>query len=62
MLVKVYLFNYTVFSFSLCSGVEAKRGVDFRHSTRNASRVGEKWGTEYFNTSFPPPCCVRDTT
>ena len=37
-----YLFTF-IFSF-LRSGVEAKRGVEFRHSTRNASRTRLKVG------------------
>ena len=45
---KIYLFIF-IFEF-LRSGVEAKRGVEFRHSTRNASR-----GTECVNTRFPLP-------
>ena len=37
-----YLFKLT-FSF-FRSGVEAKRGVDFRYLTRNASRIRQKVG------------------
>ena len=37
-----YLFTY-IFSF-LRSGVEAKLGVEFRHSARNASRIRRKVG------------------
>ena len=32
----------------LRSGVEAKRGVEFRHSTRNASRIRQKVGNVVF--------------
>ena len=35
-----------------CSGVEAKRGVEFRHSKRNASERG-KWEREFLNLRFP---------
>ena len=38
-----YLFTF-IFSFFLRSGVEAKRGIEFRHSTRNASRNRRKVG------------------
>ena len=48
-----YLFKF-IFSF-LRSDVEAKRGVAFRHSTRNASRIRQKWGTDCLNTRFPLP-------
>ena len=41
-----------IFPF-LRSGVEAKGGVEFCHSTRNASRI--RLG------SLCLPCCVRDT-
>ena len=37
-----YLFTF-IFSF-LRSGVEAKRGVEFRHSERNVSRIRQKVG------------------
>ena len=43
----------------LRSGVEAKRGVEFLHSTRNASEFGGKWGTECFN-KFPLPTLLCD--
>ena len=43
----IYLHLYFHF-FALMS--RGKRGVEFRHSTRNASR---KWGTECLNTRFP---------
>ena len=36
-------FPFEVFSF-LRSGIEAKRGIEFRHSTRNASRIRRKRG------------------
>ena len=45
-----YLFTF-LFSF-LCCSVEAKGGVEIRHSTRNASG---KWETECFKTRFPLP-------
>ena len=37
--------------FSSC--VETTRGVEFRHSKRNTSRICQKFGTEYLNTMFP---------
>ena len=46
-----YLFKF-IFSF-LGSGVEVKRGVEFRHSTRIPPEFGGKWGTETLNTRFP---------
>ena len=39
--------NEIIFSFP-CSAKDAKRGVEFRYSTRNAPEFGEKWGTEVF--------------
>ena len=39
-----YLFTF-IFLFHR-SGVEAKRGAEFRHSTRNASRTRRKVGNE----------------
>ena len=48
-----YLFTF-LFSF-LRSGVKAKRGVEFRHSIRNASKIPRKVGTEWRNTKFPLP-------
>ena len=50
--------NKLIFTFIflfLRSGVEAKRDVEFRHSTRNASRIRQKVGTEFLNTRFPLP-------
>ena len=41
-----YLFTF-IFSF-LRFGIEAKRGVEFRHSTRNASRIRQKVGNGVF--------------
>ena len=35
--------NYLILSFSRC-GNEVNRGVEFRHSTRNASRIRRKVG------------------
>ena len=37
------------------SGLEAKRGVEFCHSTRKASRNQQKVGMECLNTRFPLP-------
>ena len=48
-----YLFTL-MFSF-LRSGVEAKSGVEFRHSTRNASRSRRKVGNGVSYTRFPLP-------
>ena len=39
-----HLFKF-IFSF-LRSGVEAKRGIEFRHSTRNAPRIRRKMVNE----------------
>ena len=44
--------KYLIFSI-LRFGIEAKRGVKFRHSTRNSSKIGGKWGMECLNTRFP---------
>ena len=41
------IFFKFIFSFVL-SGNEAKRGVEFRHSTRNASRIWRKVGNGLF--------------
>ena len=47
-----YLFKF-IFSF-LRSGIEAKRGVEFCHSARNAFRIRRKdSGPECLNTRFP---------
>ena len=46
-----YLFTF-IFS-SLRSGFEAKRGVEFRHSTRNACRTWRKVGN-----SLPTLMCA----
>ena len=57
-----YLFKF-IFPF-LRSGVETKRGVEFCHSTRNASRIrGEESEERSVLTlgSLCLPCCVRDT-
>ena len=48
-----YLLKF-IFPF-LRSGVEVKRGVEFCHSTRNASRIRQKVGTECLSTRFPLP-------
>ena len=40
--------------YILRTGVEGKRGVEFRHSTRNAFRIRRKVGNGV------SPCCVRD--
>ena len=45
-----YLFTF-IFLF-LYSGVEAKRGVEFRHSTRNASRTRQKVENRELNKIF----------
>ena len=51
--------KYLILSF-LCSGVESKRDVEFRHSTRNA---GGKWGVECLNirvhSAFPATCGMQ---
>ena len=63
--------KYFIFSFRR-SDNEAERGVEFRHSTRNASRIRWKvgngcvlMGMECFNTRFPCSLCllryVQDT-
>ena len=57
-----YLFTF-VFSF-LRSIVEAKRGVEFRHSTRNASRTRWKVGNGVFKilqvpSVYPAVCGVQ---
>ena len=39
--LNIYLNLY----FMLCSGVEANRGVEFRHSIDNASRIWRKVGS-----------------
>ena len=42
------------FIFSLLrSGVEEKRGVEFRHLHAMPSEFGAKWGAECLNTRFP---------
>ena len=48
-----YLLKF-IFPF-LRSGVEAKRGVEFCHLTRNASRIRQKVGNVLFYTRFPLP-------
>ena len=48
-----YLLEF-IFPF-LRSGVEAKRGVDFCHLTRNASRIRQKMGNRKSYTRFPLP-------
>ena len=50
----------------LRSGVEAKSGVEFRLSTRNASKFRRKVRIECLKTRFPLPtllcaCCVPPT-
>ena len=56
-----YIFTF-IFSF-IRSGVEAKRGVEYRHSTRNASRTRRKVGKRRVLTlgSLCLPCYVRDS-
>ena len=46
---------YTFIFPFLRSGVEAKRDVECRHSTRNASRTWWNWRTECLNSRFPLP-------
>ena len=48
-----------IFPF-LRSGVETKRGVEFCHLTRNASRIRSKVGNEVSYTRFPLPIRVRE--
>ena len=36
--------KYLIFHSSLCYSVETKRGDEFRHSARNASRIQRKVG------------------
>ena len=50
--MKKVLIKYLIFSF-LRSGVEAKRGVELCHLTRNASKFGGKWGVECLDTKLP---------
>ena len=50
--------KYLIYSF-LRSGVEAKRGVDIRHSTCNVSRIQRKVEDEYFNTKLPLPILLH---
>ena len=47
-----------IFPF-LRSGVQAKRSVEFCHSTRNASRIGQKVGNGESLGSLCLPFCVR---
>ena len=54
-----YFFKFT-FLF-LGSGVEAKRGVDFRRSTRKASRIRNRKRSVLTLGSLCLPYCVRDT-
>ena len=48
-----YLLKF-IFPF-LRSGVEVQRGVEFCHSTRNASRIRQKGGNGVLNARFPLP-------
>ena len=48
-----------MFSF-LRSSVEARRGVEFRHSTRNALKIRRKWSVLLLGY-LCLPFCVRDT-
>ena len=41
----------------LRSGIEGKRGVEFRHSM--PPEFGGKWGTECLNTRFPLPTLLQ---
>ena len=55
-----YLFTF-IFPF-FRSGVEAKRGVEFRHSTRSDSRINGKWERCVLTLgSLCLPYYVRDT-
>ena len=51
-----------IFSF-LCSGIEAKRVVQFRHSTRNAFRIWRKIAIEVSQHSvlsaYPAVCGIQ---
>ena len=70
--VRFLLRGMKYFSFSfLALATETKRIVECRHSTRNASRIGQKlvnvsvlMGTKYLNTRFPDslylPCYFRN--
>ena len=40
------------FSFP-CFDNEIKRGVEFRHSTRNVAIIGSVWGMECLNNKLP---------
>ena len=53
-LVEMKYFLKLIFPF-LCSGVEAKRGVEFSHLTRNASRIRQKARSGVSYTKFPLP-------
>ena len=44
-----------IYIFISYFGVEAKRGVEFCHSIRNASRIRRKVGIECLNTRFLMP-------
>ena len=57
--LNIYLNLY--FHFFALVSVEAKRGVEFCHSTRNTSRIRQKVGNGVSGTlgSFSLPCSVR---
>ena len=40
-------------------GIEAKRGVEFRHPNAMPLEFGDKWVTECLNTSFPVPTLLN---
>ena len=39
--------------------IEAKRGVEFRHSTYNAFKIGRESGAEFFNTRLHLPTLLH---
>ena len=57
----VYYFDHkNVFTFPLIrSGDQSKRGVEFRHSTRNTSKIRRKMKNGITLGSLCLPCCVR---
>ena len=52
-----YLFKF-IFPF-LRSGVEAKRGVEFCHSTRNPYRIRRKVGIGVSSPAYPAVCGIQ---
>ena len=47
-------------NFCFRSGVEAKRGVEFRHSIRKPLEFSRKWGTVVIQGSLYLPCYERN--